>query len=78
MRTKATVEGMLIHRAVFSPDRLEPVARVTLHLTDEKRSRDMLGAKAWLIIALRIHAATLEIARKTLRLREGTGDHSCD
>ena len=32
-----------------------------MYLTDKKSVRDVLGA-AWLIIALRVHAAKLEIA----------------
>ena len=35
---------------------LEPVARVTLYLTDENILRGILGA-AWLTIALQIHVA---------------------
>ena len=57
LNTKATVGGMLIaNTPPFFTNGFEPVAQVTLCLTDENTSRDMLGA-AWLIIALRIHAA---------------------
>ena len=56
--TKATVGGV----PPFSANKFEPLARVTLYLTDEKTLHDVLGG-AWLIIALRIHVAKLRPQR---------------
>ena len=50
---------LIVNTPPFFTNIFEPVARVTLYLTDEKTLRDMLGV-AWLIIASRIHLARLK------------------